>query len=315
MKGDFERYLSAKATVDDRALNREVLARFRDDVLTQREPRILEAGAGTAAFCRRFLSWEDLPDCTYVAVDTDPDLLATARERVLEAAREEGFSASLADPSLAPGPVPDVDGATTVAAIRLSGPARIDVYLVAGDALAVASRGWDVLVAQAFVDLLSPPDVERLVSGVAAGGPVYFPITFDGGTAFSPPHPADDAVLDAYHATMVGDGEGDRLGARAGRRLRTLLPDFGVDLVSVGDSDWCVEPTDRAGEGAGDESKSYPADEAYFLAVLVDTVADAVRGRLSDETVDAWLTARKRQRDTGELRFGARNLDLYGQRS
>ena len=310
MKGDFERYLSAKATVDDRALNRAVLARFRDDVRTQREPRILEAGAGTAAFCRRFLSWDALPDCTYVAVDTDPALLATARKRVLETARAEGFSASLAAPSLAPGPVSDVDGATTVAAVRLSGPARIDVFLVVGDALAVASRGWDALVAQAFVDLLSPPDVERLVSGVAAGGPVYFPITFDGGTAFSPPHPADDAVLDAYHATMGGDGDDDRLGAHAGRRLRSLLPDFGVDLVSVGDADWCVEPTD----GARGEAGEYPADEAYFLDVIVDTVADAVRGRVPDETVDAWLAARKHQREAGGLRFGARNLDLYGLR-
>ncbi len=314
MKGDFERYLSAKATVDDRALNRAVLARFREDIRAQREPRILEAGAGTGAFCRRFLSWDALPDCTYVAVDTDSELLATARERVLETARAEGFRASLADPSLAPGPVSDVGGATTVAALRLSGPARVDVYLVVGDALAVASRGWDALVAQAFVDLLSPPDVERLVSGGVAGGPVYFPITFDGGTAFSPSHPADDAVLDAYHATMVGDDSGDRLGARAGRRLRTLLPDFGVDLVSIGDADWCVEPTDESG-GNGTQKARYPADEAYFLDVIVDTVADAVRGRMPDETIDAWLTTRKRQREAGELRFGARNLDLYGRRT
>jgi SAM-dependent methyltransferase len=338
MKGDFERYLSAKATVDDRALDRTVLARFRDDVRARSAPRILEAGTGTAAFCRRFLSWDDLPDCTYVAVDTDPALLATARTRVLRAAREAGFRASLADPTttdlgLPVGPAGGDDGdetgardggghtgergdaaggdgpapPTTVAAIRLSGPARIDVHLVAGDALTVAAGAqWDALVAQAFVDLLSPADVARLVSGVVDGGAVYLPITFGGGTAFEPSHPADDAVLDAYHATMVGD-DGDRLGARAGRRLRTLLPEFGVDVAAVGESDWCVGPTDDAGT-----RERYPADEAYFLAVVVDTVADAVRGRVPDETVDAWLAARREQREAGALRFGARNLDLYG---
>jgi SAM-dependent methyltransferase len=329
MKGDFERYLAAKATVDDRALNRAVLARFRDDVRARSDPRILEAGAGTAAFCRRFLSWDDLPDCTYVAVDTDPALLATARTRVLRAAREAGFRASLADPTTTDLGLPfgpaggderddlgegnDLAGGdgsdtpATVAAVRLSGPARIDVRLVAGDALTVAAGArWDALVAQAFVDLLSPADVERLVSGVVDGGAVYLPITFDGGTVFEPSHPADDAVLDAYHATMVGD-DGDRLGARAGRRLRTLLPEFGVDVAASGRSDWRVEPTDDAGVQAG-----YTADEAYFLAVVVDTVADAVRGRVPDGTVDAWLAARREQREAGTLRFGARNLDLYG---
>lgn len=305
MKGDFERYLSAKATVDGRALDRAVLAAFRDDVRARPAPRILEAGTGTAAFCRRFLSWDDLPDCTYVAVDTDPALLATARERILDTARATGFSASLVDPTTATlDCAHEFDEATTVAVVRLRGPARIDVRLVAGDALAVAAGGrWDVLVAQAFVDLLSPDEVARLVSGVASGGCVYFPITFDGGTAFSPPHPSDDAVIDAYHATMVDEG-GDRLGARAGRRLETLLPDFGIDLVSVGDADWVVEAT-----GA-----EYPAEESYFLQVVVDTVADAVRGRVSDETVDAWLTARTEQREAGELGFVARNLDLYGHR-
>lgn len=307
MKGDFERYLSAKATVDDRALDRDVLGRFRADLRGRADPHILEAGAGTAAFCRRFLSWDDRPDCTYVAVDTDPALLATAREEILDTARAMGFEAVLVDPAELGFDVDfdvDVAGGTPVATIRLSGPAHVDVHLVTGDALTVASQGrWDALVAQAFVDLLSPADVERLVSGVAADSLVYFPITFDGGTAFAPSHPADDAVLDAYHATMVG-ADGHRLGARAGRRLRTLLPDLGVDLVAVGDADWTVDPT----------ANGYPADEAYFLDVVVDTVADAVRGRVPDETVDAWLAARREQRKAGELGFVARNLDLYGRR-
>jgi SAM-dependent methyltransferase len=98
VKGDFERYLSAKATVDDRALDRDVLGRFRADLRGRADPHILEAGAGTAAFCRRFLSWDDRPDCTYVAVDTDPALLATAREEILDTARAMGFEAVLVDP-------------------------------------------------------------------------------------------------------------------------------------------------------------------------------------------------------------------------
>jgi hypothetical protein len=303
MMGDFERYLAAKATVDDRALDRRVLARFRTDICARSTPRVLEAGAGTAAFCRRLLAWDDVPDCTYVAVDSDVDLLATARDRVVETARDAGFSASVVDPTATDfGPADDRSDATTVATLQLRGPARVDVSLVAGDAVAVAAAGpWDVLVGQAFVDLLDAGDVGRLVAGVVDGGAVYFPITFDGGTTFIPEHPADDDVLSAYHATMHDDDDG-RLGSTAGRRLLALLPDFDVSLAAVGGADWVVAPPD------GD----YPADEAYFLETLLATVADAVRGRVPDGTVDAWFAARREALAAGRLGFVARNLDLYG---
>jgi SAM-dependent methyltransferase len=305
MKGDFERYLAAKASVDNRALDRRVLERAREDLSAEPTPRVLEAGTGTGAFLRRVLGWEAVPDCTYVAVDTDPDLLATARDLTLDRAQEAGFEASVVDPDeTALDRSLDRAEATTVAALRLRGPARIDVRLVAGDAVAVAEAGeWDWLVAQAFVDLLTPDAVDRLVSGVRRGGGVYFPITFDGGTAFVPERPADAPVLDAYHATMADPP--DRLGATAGRRLLALLPERGIELDAVGGSDWVVTPHDGA----------YPADEDYFLEVVVDTVADAVRGRVASETVESWLDARQGERAERQLRFVARNLDLYGHRA
>ena len=341
MKGDFERYLTAKETVDDRALDRRVLDRAHEDLRGRTAPRILEAGTGTGAFCRRFLGWDDVPDCTYVAVDTDPALLATARDRVLDHARDVGFEASAVDPAATDLGPPVVEGvgdghdpdggdgdgidsngdgndhdgdpgetsadesattATTVAALRLRGPAHVDVRLVAGDAVDVAARGsWEFLVAQAFVDLLSPSAVERLVSGVVDGGGVYLPITFDGGTAFSPSHPADEVVVDAYHATM----NGGQLGATAGRRLLTALPDFGVELDAVGGSDWVVSPL----------RGSYPADESYFLGVVLDTIAEAVDGRVSSDVLDEWYETRRREREAARLHFLARNLDLYGRRA
>ncbi|WP_318567890.1 hypothetical protein [Salinigranum marinum] len=302
MKGDFQQYLSAKETVDDRALDRRVLDRVREDLRTSASPRVLEAGAGTAAFCRRLLGWDDVPDCTYVAVDTDADLLATGCELLLARAQDVGFEARVVDPAAADlGFSLDNPEFTHVATLRLRGPARIDVHLVAGDALGVAARGtWEFIVAQAFADLLTPGGVERLVSGVDRGG-VYLPITFDGGTAFAPSHPDDGAVVDAYHATMVDDS-GERLGATAGRRLLTLLPELGVGLDAVGGSDWVVSPLGGA----------YPADESYFLRVVVDTVADAVDGHVAPETIDAWLETRRREREENRLHFVARNLDLYG---
>jgi SAM-dependent methyltransferase len=315
MIGDFERYLAAKETVDGRALDRRVRDRFRADLRSRSDPRVLEAGTGTAAFLCRMLGWEGLPDCTYVAVDTDPELLAAARDRILDRARVVGFDASAVDPTPIDlglgldfprgGAAPDghaaVDRPVVVAALSLRGPARIDVRLVAGDAVPLGFLGeWEFVVAQAFADLLPSEGIERLLSGVVDGGGVYLPITFDGDTSFTPSHPADGPIVDAYHASMR-TSEG-RLGASAGRRLLTLLPDVGVDLDAVGGSDWVVAPL----------GGRYPADELFFLGVILDTIADAVRGRVRDAALDAWLDDRREDRAENRLGFVARNLDLYG---
>ncbi|MDS0297345.1 hypothetical protein NDI76_01130 [Halogeometricum sp. S1BR25-6] len=327
MKGDFRRYLAAKESVDDRAFAPDVRRLVRSDLAGRSDGlRLLDAGAGTGPFLRRLLAW-DVPDLTYVAVDSDGANLDRARERVAAAAPAAGYAVDSVD---ADGGGPegdfefdfsfdfDVPG-ETVGSLSLTGENDIDVRFVRGDALdAAEAGGWDCTVAQAFVDLLDPAGVDRLLDGLAPGGRFYFPITFDGGTAFAPPHDADDAVLSAYHATMH---DGDRLGSRAGRLLERHLDARGIDYVAA-DADWSVRPVgehSRGGNGpnegpdgdAGDR-RGYPADEAYFLRVVVDTVADAVRGRVDEGTTRRWHRARRRELDARRLKFAARNRDVTG---
>ncbi|SFR33025.1 class I SAM-dependent methyltransferase [Halogeometricum limi] len=298
MKGDFQRYLRAKETVDDRAFDPRVRRAVRSDLAARSGTvRLLDAGAGTGPFLRRLLTWDDVPDLTYVAVDADETSLELGARLVEERARELRYSVDT-DGSTPENPAFDVLG-DTLATLSLRGRNAVDVRFVRADALDAADAGgWTVVVAQAFVDLLGPDEVDRLLAGLVSGGRFYFPITFDGGTAFAPGHDADDAVLAAYHDTMHA---GDRWGSRAGRRLESHLDSRGVDYVA-GDSDWHVRPVGGA----------YPADEAAFLRTIVDTVGDAVRGHVDEVVRATWLTARRRQLAERTLEYVAKNRDVSG---
>ena len=51
-----------------------------------------------------------------------------------------------------------------------------------------------------------------------------------------------------------------------------------------------------------------PADERYFLARILDFVADAVEG--TGDEADAWLRTRRQQLDAGELSYVAHGYDV-----
>ena len=59
---------------------------------------------------------------------------------------------------------------------------------------------------------------------------------------------------------------------------------------------------------------SYPADEAYFLHYLLETIQQALADHpgLDQEKLQAWLAQRRRQVTTGELIFQAHQLDVCG---
>jgi hypothetical protein len=121
---------------------------------------------------------------------------------------------------------------------------------------------------------------------------VYAPITFDGETAFQPDHPADDAVVAAYHDAIDAEPGRD---SRAGRHLLDRCRVRDGDLLAVGASDWVVYPP-------------YPADERGFLATILEFVAAAIEGRV-DGAAD-WLRTRRRQLDAGELSYVAHGYDV-----
>ena len=292
----FERYLDAKRTVDDRALDRRVLDRFVCELPDPRDPdrthpvRILEVGAGNGAMVERLLDWGRLPEeVHYTVVDVDETALATARDRF----RERGFEPT--DPV-------STDRQSTVLA-----NGGVVVEFVTADAVVFArdtDRRWDAVVGHAVLDLLDLDDALPALCAVVPGGLCYFTVTFDGATAFEPRRPLDDRVVARYHEHM-DDGVGS---SRAGRRLLARLPDHGARVLAAGGSDWVVHPRD------GD----YPDDEAYFLHHLVRTVEGALADEtglvdetgLDDDAFAEWVAARHRDVAAGELVVVVHNLDV-----
>lgn len=273
MNHSITRYLEAKQTVDDRALSRRVSDRLLEELPAS--PRILDIGCGTGSTVPRLLRWG--VEGRYRGVDSADTLVAFARAVRVAALRRAGYV------------VTETERGFTAA--------DLSVAFETGDALAALDEAAsvDLVVAQAFADLVP---VETLLaemeSALAPGGLAYLPITFDGGTLFQPDHPADDAVEEAFHATIDREEGRD---SRAGRHLVDTARRRDGTLLAVDSSDWVVRPR---GDG-------YPADEASFL----DQILSYVETALADADVgDDWSTARREQLAAGELTYVAHQYDI-----
>lgn len=294
----YRRYLDAKRTVDERALDRRVAERLRAELAGVSPPLdVLEVGAGTGATIERVATWDALPDrVRYTAVDIDPDLVARARTRLLDGTGNRPFEAH------------ERDGAVVLE--REEGTVVVDpVVRDAFEFVEETDREWDLLVAQAFLDTTDVREALATFGGaVTSGGLLYVPITFDGGTILEPPiDPAFDRRVERrYHHQIDTRGEsGDEGGdARAGRHLLTALPALGGAVVAAGSSDWVVVP----------DADGYPADEAYFLHHIIETIRDALDDdpALDSARFDEWIETRHRQVEDGRLVYVAHQLDVLG---
>ncbi|WP_251341942.1 class I SAM-dependent methyltransferase [Haloplanus halophilus] len=265
-----EGYLEAKRTVDERALDRRVRDRLLDELPAA--PRVLEAGCGTGVTVPRLVAW-GVTDGEYRGVDRDA--ATVERARALRAAELDADA--------------DADGE----GFRVD---DLTVRFEAGDALdAFAGERADLVVAAAFLDLVPVDEaLDAFASALAPGGLVYAPITFDGETVFQPDHPADDAVVAAYHDAIDDEPGRD---ARAGRHLLDRCRARDGALLAAGASDWIVHPRDGG----------YPADERRFLGAILSFVEEAVDGVPGAED---WLRTRRRQLDSGTLTYVAHGYDV-----
>ncbi|EMA53345.1 MULTISPECIES: class I SAM-dependent methyltransferase [Halococcus] len=291
--GKFQRYLAAKRTVDDRALDRQVLDRLAteveriDEKRGERPLRVLDVGAGIGATLKRLVERDVLPAAVeYTLVDREATNIDAARERLPQWVTDAGYEAAEID-----------DG------LRIEGDEQwVDLEFAVADAFEyVETSTWDLLVGQAFLDLFDARRAfDALRAGLRPGGCWYFPITFDGGTILSPPvdPDLDTRIERAFHAHIDDGGD-----SHAGRHLLARASKTDT-VLAAGGSDWVVHP--RSGE--------YPDDETFFLRYIVDTIAGALdeTGRFDPTTLAGWTAARHRQIDRGELTYVAHQLDVLG---
>ncbi len=274
----FQRYLAAKQTVDDRALNGHV----RRTLLAALPPGprdILEVGAGTGTMIDRLTGWPGvLEGGRYTAVDAIAENVMAAQTRL----------------------------STRALPVTLELEA-VDLF----DFMAreQGRRQWDLLIAHAFLDLVdAPAALPRLFGLLRPGGLFYFTINFDGHTILEPViDPAlDTRIMALYHRTMDerlidGSPSGD---SRSGRHLLRQIPEAGGRILAAGSSDWVVAPLDGG----------YVADEAFFLHFIISTMEGALAGHaeLDSETFARWIRSRHAQIDAGELIYIAHQLDMVG---
>lgn len=282
---DFTRYLAAKKTIDDRALNKDVWQKLRQ--VMPEQPNILELGAGIGTMVERMLEGNMVAKGTYTAIDNHPANIAVAHSRLGRLASASGGKQTLS--------------------LTLE---TIDLFdLIAREQ---GKRTWDLIIAHAFLDLL---DMTTTLPGLLAllkpGGLCYFTLNFDGLTSLEPAiDPPLDALIERlYHQTMDerivnGRPSGD---SRTGRHLFGHLRRSKIDILAAGSSDWVVF--------AGQDG--YPADEAYFLHFIIHTIHHALRGHPQLETaqLDAWIARRHAQIKSGQLVYIAHQIDFLGQKS
>lgn len=296
------RYLAAKQSVDDRALNRQVFEALAQALGPRREAgklSFLEVGCGFGAMVERLWDGGLFAAADYTGVDQSPEHIAAARACLMAFAQAKGAQ------------VKDMGEN----GLSFTGPGlNLRVTLEAADMFDFTAReqgraAWDVLLAHAFLDLVDlKTALPRLFGLLNAGGWFYFTLNFDGASIFLPPlEPNLDARIEnLYHADMDSRRVNGRPSgsSRTGRLLFDLLPRCGGRVLAAGSSDWVVFP--------GPEG--YPGDEAYFLRHIIDTVEAAVRGRagLGEALLDEWIYARRRQIDRGELVYIAHQLDFFG---
>ena len=164
--------------------------------------RVLEVGAGLGTMVARLMDWGVLSAGEYTLLDADRELLDDAGRWLRAWAAARGVP-SAAEP----------DG------LRV-GELRVRLrHAELGDFLDGAAEAQaDVLIAHAVLDLVEVPAVlPGLLRLLAPGGAYWFTINYDGESVFTPDHPADGQVMDAYHRDM---DERIRYGRRPGRAGR-----------------------------------------------------------------------------------------------
>jgi SAM-dependent methyltransferase len=292
MTFDYARYLAAKTTVDDRALSRHVLAELRR-LMPAGAPRVLEVGAGLGTMVARLMDWGAVGAGEYTLLDADRQLLDCSRQWLSDWAAARGLRSDLLPDGLRVGDL----------RVRLV-HAELGSYLEAAHGAPA-----DVLIANAVLDLVDVPAVlPGLLRLLVPGGIYWFTINYDGESIFAPGHHHDDQIMRAYHRDMderfrYGRPAGE---SRTGRRLFHYLRAAGAPALAAGSSDWVVSASPDG---------SYPADEAYFLRSILNTIHNALRNRqgwVEPAHLANWLAERGRQLVAGELVYIAHQLDFVG---
>lgn len=294
MEYSFPHYLLSKQSVDDRALNKDVLNALKSNLPPQ-PFRIIEVGAGTGTMLRRLIRWDVVRQCEYVLVDEMEENIEYASAWIPQWATEAGFSF---------GDDMSVESRGENQWRIFDDMHDVQIYLERADAFDFIQGNKepaDLLIAHAFLDLLPMPDsLSKLFS--LTKNLAWLTINFDGVTTFEPTIDAelDKKIERLYHESMDKRASGGD--SKSGRHLFEHLRDAGIEILEAGASDWVVFPQDG----------KYPDDEAYFLHFILHFFEESLGGNagLDRNEFAEWIRERRAQIERGGLVYIAHQMDF-----
>lgn len=254
-------WLALREPADHAARSAALLARVAAHFGGRPSLNVVDLGCGAGSNLRALSP--HLPDRQrWHLVDLDMGLLAAARTRLAAWADEAGE-----------------EGHTLV--LRKGGK-HLRVSFVGGDLTRELDRllnpGAELVTAAALFDLASGPFIDAFVDELVLRRlPLYTVLTYDGTERREPPHPADGAMLAAFHAHQKTDkGFGPAAGPAATRLLAEAFGRAGYRVLRA-PSPW------RLG-----------GDQAELMRELARGFAGAVKetGRVPEAVVADWLAAR-----------------------
>ncbi len=264
MTGFSAAWLALREPADHRARNAAVRDAAIAHLAGKTAPRLVDLGCGSGSNLRALAP--HLPSGQiWRLVDADPLLLQAARQALtLWADRAE----------------PGEGGAF----VLWQGEKRIEAQFeeadLAHDLGAVLDRPADLVTAAAFFDLVAPAWLALFCEALVKRRlPLFTVLTYDGVERWTPPHPADAAMLAAFHAHQTSDkGFGAAAGPGAFALMEKAFKDRGW-RVDAGPSPWRLNA----------------ADEAPLITALAEGAAGAVSetGLVAASDVTSWLEARR----------------------
>ncbi|MEM7797990.1 MAG: class I SAM-dependent methyltransferase [Chloroflexota bacterium] len=307
-EASFVRYLSAKKTVDDRALSPTVWEAVerslaQRDGSESRPLKILELGSGIGTMVERIVERAMLPadiPAEYTLVDSIEENSVAAYRRLSNFWKGVGAHVEIREGSIFV-TVPDASPKTFHFVTE-------DAFGFMGNPKAQAK--YDLLIANAFLDLVNlDAALEAMVPMLRPEGLFYFSINYDGITGFEPTIELKiDQLIETLYNKDMEKKRFNRLpvgGERSGRALLHKMIKADLTILGAGGSDWIVYP----------QNGSYKADEAYFLRFIIHTIDGALTGHpeLDQVAFKDWIEKRQAQIDAGELIYVTHQLDICAQ--
>lgn len=261
MSGFDPKWLHLREPVDHRSRNAALLAELAATFAAYDKVNIVDLGCGLGSNLRGLCG--HLPKRQHWRlVDHDAALLAAAREELLGWAD----AGSRIGDDIA---IEKNDCAMQVTFVQAD---------LARDLASVLDPAPDLVTAAALFDLCSREWIGQFAGAVTSRNAVFYTsLTYDGREIWQPAHPADSAILAAFHADQITDkGFGRSAGPEAPQALVTAFREHGY-AVAAEDSFWRLEAAD-----------------APLIHALAEGIAGAVQEgeQLDSDAIASWKEAR-----------------------